>query len=251
MNEHIPRYTADHGAVIALLPWYANGSLRHSERLKVRAHLESCARCRNELAEFQQLQSHWQHLALGEAQVEAGLAQLMDRIERSEHAEAEAAAPGVSSRGSENVKGPAGGLRNGSGLGEWLGGLLRFPKPMLAFASVAGAMLLALVTAPRLGFWDAPKAYHTLGLPSASKASGSRDLQLVFVPSATVQQVMELVVSINGRIVDGPTEPGVFTVRLNDTDIGEHEVLNVVERLRDSPLIMMVEPEAPPASQAH
>jgi hypothetical protein len=246
MNEHTPRYTADHGAVIALLPWYANGSLRHSERLKVRAHLESCAQCRNELAEFQQLQSHWQHLALGEAQVEAGLAQLMDRIDRSEHAEAEAAAPGVSSQASGSVKCPAGGLRNGSGLGEWLGGLLRFPKPMLALASVAGAMLLALVTA-RPDLWSQHEAYRTLGLPSASDGRGFRDLQIVFAPSANVQQVMELIRSINGRIVDGPTQPGVFTVRLNGPGDPERDISSAVRRLRDNPLIILVEPLVPPA----
>ena len=41
---------AMHDDVILLLPWYANGTLSAAECEKVRAHLDSCVECREELS---------------------------------------------------------------------------------------------------------------------------------------------------------------------------------------------------------
>src|SRR5262249_38962158 len=46
-----------HKVVDTLLPWYVNGALESDERELVRAHLESCSRCREEAKWLRDLQA--------------------------------------------------------------------------------------------------------------------------------------------------------------------------------------------------
>ncbi|WP_139556812.1 zf-HC2 domain-containing protein [Methylotetracoccus oryzae] len=74
-----------HEEASILLPWYANGTLAPSEHRKVSSHLASCAGCRKALAEFQKVQTLWQHENSAPFDVESGLARLLSTIDQNEH----------------------------------------------------------------------------------------------------------------------------------------------------------------------
>ena len=50
MNESVIQEHSVHREVALLLPWYVNGALDGSERLRVERHVHSCILCRRELA---------------------------------------------------------------------------------------------------------------------------------------------------------------------------------------------------------
>jgi Putative zinc-finger len=66
-----------------LLPWYANGTLAGEERARVEKHLESCERCRQELALMHALRSSVKELGAADAPGEFGRRRLMRDVKSS------------------------------------------------------------------------------------------------------------------------------------------------------------------------
>jgi anti-sigma factor RsiW len=63
-----------------LLPWYANGTLAGEERANVEAHLESCERCRQELALMYALRNSVKQLGAADAPAELGRRRLIREV---------------------------------------------------------------------------------------------------------------------------------------------------------------------------
>ncbi len=70
-----------------LLPWYVNGTLEGAEREAVARHLETCPRCRDEVAWLARLREQVKEAAPGATPGELGLRRLLREVE------AEAPAP--------------------------------------------------------------------------------------------------------------------------------------------------------------
>jgi len=172
----------EHGAVQALLPWYANGTLDAAERAEVEAHLGDCARCRADL-DFQRLVRTTPVAAAG-GDVEHGWLALRERL-----ASAPAPAPAR----------PTIAPRAGWTLPRWL-------LPALALQAVfVVAMTAAWLVLP------APADYRTLGAAAAAPAANAL---VVFRPDASEAEIRRALRAADARVVGGPTVTDAWLLRV-------------------------------------
>jgi anti-sigma factor RsiW len=190
-----------------MLPWFATGRLSASDLQRVERHLEECASCRAELAEQRELCTHIRRDEPLMLAPQSSLQKMMTRIDAGESSNTEI----------------------NSEVGEPTNVIVDFPaartaKPRsyrwLAIAAavqtVAIAFLLALVTtAPR---------FATLSSQNTATADGAL-LRVVFKPETPAGQMQALLHSVNAQVIAGPTEAGVYTLRLerkpDESDIAQ------------------------------
>ncbi|MBV8200662.1 MAG: zf-HC2 domain-containing protein [Acidobacteria bacterium] len=219
MNE-LENNAALHENVWLLLPWYVNGTLETAERRLVDGHLAACGGCREELARCKGLAA----ALLGRQESAPSphpiqLARLMERIEASERGPAELS--------------QAGGRRPGSGRPAFrlLGGT---PRPVRW--ALAGQLAALILLAAAVAFGPARRfqpgaagtaalaaphrtpEYVTLSAPaagsSAAVAAARPQIRLVFAETATEKQMRDVLVRTRGRLVDGPSPAGAYTLEL-------------------------------------
>ena len=189
-----------HQEVIELLPWYVNATLDEHERREVSEHLASCMPCRTELEEMTVLQR-----AVVESSDElpapsqALLKQAMAQIDSFERARQTARSASWLSELKDRV---------GDALLGWCG-----PMPNLARAVVAAQFLLIAGLAGGLGFSLWSDRDHTTLSGTAQTGGGAR-LAIRFNDSITEAQLRQVVREINGKIVDGPSSLGIYTVEV-------------------------------------
>jgi anti-sigma factor RsiW len=172
----------DHDDLIALLPWYVNGTLDERDMARVSRHLETCAACARE--------------------AEATL-----RDARALHAEPR---PELESfeRGRD---------RNFARL---VARLDRPPKrraPSIALG-IAATVLLAVGAAT---WWRGEPGETFRALSSPLTGSDHMVLQLMFEPGASERDVRELLRASGGTLLGVPSKKGVYRVALADGVNGE------------------------------
>jgi len=231
MNTEAPSPYANHDQVSLLLPWYANDSLDAAEREQVAAHLRVCLSCRQELAGQAALAKRLRHDPLLEISAKPSFERLMRRIDADAQAPVHRQSP------------PRG---KTAWLADWIASLTDFPaKPRLA--AVAAAMLLALAL-PLLLTATPPggqPAYHTVADAGSLDRFTRDDLRVVFADQATKQDIDRLISAIQGKIVDGPSPAGVYTIRL----AGGGAVEPALAQLRGSQSVVFAEPALPQAAK--
>ena len=200
----------------ALLPWYLTGTLKEAERRTVDEHLATCAECRAELESLGKLRDPLQA---------AWAEELMPAL----HVKQSVMAQVQSDRGSHPVP-PATAFDGGVGhaLEEWFRNLFA-PRwiPALASILLIGQLVLLLWTA---GSQTAPPPDSVIarGIPPASIR-----ITLVFQESAPEARIRAVIRDLNGRLVDGPTADGVYTV---EVPLAESAALEThISRLRQQP----------------
>ena len=168
-----------HGRAFELLPWLVNGTLAGAEREAVEEHARTCIVCRRELKEQQRLHTAVRARRTADVSVEAGFEALdsqLDARARRWRVRYATAAP-------------------------------------FAIAAAAGiAVLAVLVWFTPLPEIDA-KVYSTLATSSTSDATL---LDIVFAEDTTSADMQQLLDSIGGEIVAGPTNLGRYTVRARE-----------------------------------
>ncbi|MCP5057134.1 MAG: hypothetical protein GY937_10470 [bacterium] len=194
-----------------LLPWYAADSLEPEERAAVEAALAASDDLRAELAELQVMQTSVGDTA-GEAQWNPALiTRTLSRIDAHEAEKARASGFGR--------------------VGEWLrenlftgwGGV-----PTLAKAAVAAQFALLLAVG---GIWLAQpddSAISDLGIyGTVAIDPDAAQIKLGFQPGIDETTLRETIRGLDGRIVDGPSALGLYTVELHslkkeqEEEIGE------------------------------
>ncbi len=167
-----------HRETLALLPWYANGTLSAAEHAAVEAHVAVCLPCRGELGALRALA----------------------------HAVASAPAPGAdigpSTAGFERLRArlvvpqdpPRFGLR-----------LPRAPRWTYAVMAAQAVLLLGVMLVPRM---EAP--YRTLSTPPI--AAAPVHLRVVFDAALTEGALRTLLQHHKAEIVAGPSRYGVYTL---------------------------------------
>lgn len=203
-----------HQEVIELLPWYANATLSEAERRAVSDHLSDCAPCRAELEELTLFQNAVVEAA-GELQAPstARFRQAMAEIEsfeRARHSAQKESGAGWSERIRETLLG-------------WLG-----PMPSFGRALVAAQFLLILGLAGGLGYALRERDYSTLS-GTTQTARGSR-LAIRFNEAISESEMRQLLRGIDGKIVDGPSALGIYTIELAAKE--KAAIDKVVESLR-------------------
>lgn len=219
-QDTLPAHVHDE---VALLPWYANGTLSESDRRKVDQHLAGCSTCRAELEDLTGLKSALTSFY--------------------------AAQPGPSSRTSRNVRErvtreaslghptPAGARPWLASVDDWFRSLF---VPRWA-PTLAATLLLAQIG---LIMW--------LSLPMPLQEQvGTRSLGMqtarfviAFQHTATDEQIRGLLQSIHGHITDGPTDDGRYTVEVPaaDPSVAQHKL----DALREQDTIVRSADPTPP-----
>jgi hypothetical protein len=214
-----------------LLPWYANDTLEGRERQTVETHLLTCASCQAELKRCRDI---------GTAVHAAGqtawspspdhFSRLLARIDAAE------------ARGDQD--------------GGWWDRLrVQFARPLLALQSTPrlvrwalaaqGAMILLLAG---VLVWQEPFSsgplYRTLSDGGDQVPQGQVHIQVVFAEDITEREVRELLISIGGTIVKGPSSEGLYTVALPLPENLPAFVDPALNALREHGKVLLAEPTA-------
>lgn len=160
-----------------LLPWYVNQTLSASEHDAVKAHLEHCVRCQQEVTWLQKVRNEVKASPF-RPPGELGLRRLMHRVQTVKEAPAR-----------QQVR------RSG-----WW-------RPALA---IAASLVIVLQAGLLLRSWFGPAPVRLL---SDTPANGVI-LQVTFSPTTTELQFREILNAIHGTIVGGPGALGVYRIRL-------------------------------------
>jgi len=185
-----------------LLPWYANETLAGGEKQKVEDHLRRCGQCRQELAFLQQLRQQIKQLDQPESPGEMARARLMRDVRA----------------GSRPHR-----------LQWWQAAL----AASLAVIVIQGTVIFRLT-----GSSPAQVATAPIGSPPGQEAL----VRIRFKPTATEKQIRQALQIVNGVVVDGPGDRGVYFVRLEGLDTTQpFEIQDAMHRLRTaSPVILDV-----------
>lgn len=227
---HNNPYSA-HQDISLLLPWYVNKTLHGAEIKRVENHLKVCLTCRRELATLHKLAAAVQQEGSIDSVAQASFSQLKKRIHNPDAA-GQKKAPKVMAL-------PV--LRKGYG-NTW-----RLPRPALALAAV----LLVSLLIPR--FIDTGNfqlnQYRTLS-NAENPAIRQNSIRIIFSNDTKQLQINEILASVHGQIIGGPSAQGVYTVAI-DSKLASKNVLDKVASLRNNAHVIFAEPSYALLSSDH
>lgn len=199
-----------------LLPWYLTGTLKEPERRAVDEHLATCQECRDELQTLVKLRAPlrttWADEPMPDLHVKQSVMAQVQADRASHHALHSTASDGSA----------------GNALEQWFRNLFA-PRwiPALASVLLTGQFALLLwMSGPQMA--PPPDTITTRGIPLASVR-----MTLVFQESAPEARIRGVIQDLNGRLVDGPTSEGAYTV---EVPIAGSAALDThITRLRQQP----------------
>lgn len=196
---------SNHEQCWEMIPWIVNGRAGEAEQRVVLAHTEECAECREELARHRELHSRMRGSDDVIAAPNASWQKLLTQIDRQSTDEA-----GKTSR----IKRP------------WLVAALWIQ--LVAIGALTGA-LFSSATSPQ-------PEYTTLSTPQASDRRAA--VRIVFSPSAQLNDINQLLRTVECDIIAGPSEAGVYTL---GTEPGK-DVRGIIATLREHSEVLFAEP---------
>lgn len=199
----------DHVRVGELLPWFVNGTLSPPERALVERHVNECLPCRKALNDERRLVSAVSQAAISPHSPEYGLDELLRSID-------------ASGRRTRRLWRPA--------------GVDAAPSTWPALAIAATAAVIAV------GLWI------SLGTVPRPAADGSYStLSLPLPPSVRIDVVLEngiesdvidaLTGQLGGRVVDGPSEIGRYTIEIDRSAAAASDVERTLGEIREDPRV--------------
>lgn len=176
--------TTTHEQCCEDITWLVNGRLGEVEQERLLLHVASCAECHDELQRQRELHAHLQAAPVEMDVSEASWNKLLARLE---------AQPQDSLALADTVAGTA----------------PRRPRRWWVAAVWAQGAAIAVLLAALLVPQHAAE-YVTLSNAATPPASGS--IRVVFAPDASLARVNQLLREIEGEIIGGPSEAGVYTL---------------------------------------
>ena len=207
-----------------LLPWYVNGTLGDRDRDAVTAHVWGCPACREEVAQYETLAA-----AVGSAVDPAA-----DRLERVlasiELLEATAV-------------GHAGWRTRWRAVAEWLGDLFeRTPGPVRWGLAAQAALLVLVVGLAVLPGALSPRAQYRTLADDGDRRMGHALVHVVFAQDISEREMRTLLGRVHGKIVDGPSDVGVYTLEVGAG--ARDQLMPMVAILRGDPKVRLAEPRS-------
>jgi Putative zinc-finger len=199
-----------------LLPWYVTGTLKESERRTVDEHLATCVECRAELESLARLR----------APLQAALAEESMPVLHVKQAVLMEIQADRDSRYVPNATASHKGV--GNAVERWFRNLFA-PRwvPALAATLLIGQLALLLWTVETQNS-PPPDLVTTRGISPASV-----HLTLMFKESASEARIRAVILDLKGRIIDGPTTEGVYTIAI---PVAESTTLDLqMARLKQQP----------------
>lgn len=208
-----------HRRVWESLPLYANGTLSGQETAQVEAHIASCSACAQELARCRALslamksgtQDVWQPSPRHWAEVLAAV-------------EATETRPGDSRQTLIQR------------LYAWLHAT---PRPVRLVLAAQAALIVILTGA--VVVMQPPQIYATLSRGHEESRAPGVSIRMVFAEGIAEREVRELLQSIEGSIIQGPSPLGAYTVELRMADTTSDHVDRVLVRIRAHPKVRLAE----------
>ena len=231
-----------HGAVQALLPWFANETLAEDEMALVREHLRVCPQCRDDAAWQQRLRAAEPALPPG-LDPERALARLMPQLGPQEavHAAAQPAAqPAVQAPMHQATRPSVQPLAGG-----WLQQLAARWQALRSGGSgwmpwaLAGQGILIAGLVVQLLPGDA-NDYRALSNGGNAAPPPAGNVVVMFRPDVQLGQVQEILQAQGARVVDGPTVTGAYVLEVPDANQAQ-----TLSALKAYPVVQLAEPLTP------
>jgi anti-sigma factor RsiW len=219
---------SDHRHVAELLPWYVNGTLEARDRDVMIAHLSDCPACREEVEQCQTLA-----VAVDVAR-DSVWTPAPDRIERL-LASIELLEATDVPRACSRTRWRA--------CMEWLGDLFQRTPGLVRWGLTAQAALLVLVVG--LALWPgalSPRALYRTLAENGERGDGriGRTLiHVVFADDITERDMRTLLGRVRGKIVDGPSPVGLYTVEVRAST--PDQIMPMMAILRGDPKVRLAE----------
>jgi len=208
-----------------LLPAYVSRTLSKDEQHQVEHHLKTCSTCQQELQEVTAMQ-----LALKSAIHQrqgpspAAFAKVMNRIHQETQASTEATKPSVEPSWWEDIENVFRSFFE-----------VRWAPALASFLIVGQAiMLLSVLSGPGSQGKVENGQIHERGIPRGMPAIPPFKIQVQFVETAQESQIRGLLQELHGRIIDGPTPDGRYTLGFQvQTGVASDTILTALKKRSD------------------
>ena len=212
----------EHRKVWNLLPWYVNHSMDAVEKDRVRNHIRRCIACRIELQQQQQLFEEMQQTDLLRQVSQAAFAQLKKRIERQSVIRP-FTRPNQPSEESKLSSGQSPGFVKHTALAA---SLLLLAMPFMLHLPAEQSASTA--------------EYRTLASAPENAPAHNR-VRIVFADQPDSKQIETILHSVSGRIVNGPSENGIYEIQIGDRHTHPQEIDAAIAHLRNNTQIIFAE----------
>jgi hypothetical protein len=213
-----------HSNAWMLLPWYANGTLSADEARQIEQHVATCALCRDEVERCRRLAVSVK--AAGEnawAPSSTHFAGVMAHIDRAE--------------GAPKLQTPPLFAR----LRDWFA---ESTRPMQWAFAVQSALVLVMAGALIFTIAPAPSTYETLSRSEEKAVSDRARLRVVFAEEVTGRELRDILQSVDGQFVQGPSPTGVYTIELPFAPTEQEKLARALAKLRSDAKVQLAEPGA-------
>jgi hypothetical protein len=214
-NNHQFENSTEHAEVSALIPWYVNDTLADRERERVDAHAGVCAKCRDDLAVYENIFDEIDAQPALDYVPVASLRRLRARLDVAQAAPV--SAPKTAPQATRREM-------------PWLG--------WMAASIGALAVAIGLLAADRwVQFADQASQPNYRTVTSSRPRPAGEVIRAVFSPAITLVELQNILDEAQLKIVSGPTEAGVYslasnsslTVRASLTLLREHATVRFAE----------------------
>lgn len=205
---------SDHSQVQDLLPWYANNTLQADEQQLVRAHLQTCTACQDDL-QWQQKLKAGEPAASTVPNVDRALARLLPKLDVQVQA--------AKVNNTNNFMARLWTLFTADGKAP-----ARWGMAVMAAQTAVIVGLVAFMALPR----QDDSSYRVLG--SGERSSGN--IVVVFKPETTVKDIQRIMSINDARIIDGPTVTNAYLLNVDDARLEQS-----IRELRSEAGIELVE----------
>ncbi len=204
-NNHQPNL-ALHDDVLAVLPWFCNGTLSHEQNARVDAHVKTCLTCRREL---EMLRALAEHVAAPQANDECELAlrKLAQRLD------AQAAPP------------------------------RQIPWAAVAMLAIVTSMSAWVAHNAEVSTaWLRNAGFSMRAVPElVEPVALGPQVNLMFYDDITERQMRSLVLAVGAVVVEGPTPQGVYKLAFL-RQMSPGELMAALRHLRFSRDVVFAEP---------